>query len=117
MPVTARRAVFAALFLILAAWSASELRLGAMVRQPLLPTRFDHGDHRGVACITCHHNFRDRGLGAGGCLRCHKAWGTTEARRIDVMFHAFCTGCHRQRQTAGEASGPVKGCAACHVRR
>ncbi len=100
-----------------AAWAASEARLRAVARQPLPPPRFDHADHREVACTTCHHNFVDRTLGAGGCYRCHKAWGTTEARRVDAVFHAFCTGCHRERQAAGKAAGPVKGCAACHVPR
>ena len=36
--------------------------------------------------MTCHHNFVDRGLGPGGCYACHKAWGTTELRRIDAVF-------------------------------
>ena len=82
---------------------------------PLLPTRFDHKFHRGVNCVTCHHNFLGPRLGPQPCLACHKAWGTTEWRRIDTVFHTFCTDCHRTRQAAGLKAGPVKACAACHV--
>ncbi len=117
-----RRARLAILGLALAAavpmvMQASEIRLGWIARQPLLPTRFDHKFHKTVACTTCHHNFGKRSLGPQRCLDCHKAWGTTEARRIDTVFHAFCTGCHAERRSAGEKAGPVKACAACHVSR
>jgi predicted CXXCH cytochrome family protein len=95
----------------------SSLRLERIAQRPLLPTRFDHKFHKSVNCLTCHHNFVDRGLGPGGCYACHKAWGTTESRRIDTVFHAFCTDCHRRLRAAGEKAGPVKSCAACHVER
>lgn len=119
MPITPYRVAFLALTVVaaLGAWKASEERLSAIARQPVLPTRFDHANHRKVVCTTCHHNFRDRSLGPGGCFRCHKVWGTTEARRIDTVFHAFCTGCHRERKAAGEDAGPVKSCVACHLQR
>ena len=97
------------------AWG-SAVRLGAIATRPLLPTRFDHKFHTTLsAAFTCHHNFAERGLGAKGCYACHKAWGTTEPRRIDTVFHAFCTDCHRRKDGAGEKAGPVKSCAACHV--
>jgi predicted CXXCH cytochrome family protein len=95
----------------------SSLRLERIADRPLLPTRFDHKFHKRVNCVACHHNFVDRGLGPGGCYACHKVWGTTELRRIDAVFHAFCTDCHRRLQAAGENAGPVKSCAACHVER
>ncbi len=93
---------------------ASRLRLAWIAEQPLLPTRFDHKFHTSVGCLTCHHNFADRSLGPKRCLPCHKAWGTTEARRIDIVFHDFCESCHRARTAAGKHAGPVKSCAACH---
>lgn len=96
------------------AWGSS-LRLEAIARRPLLDTRFDHQFHKGVNCVACHHNFVERGLGPKSCYACHKAWGTTELRRIDMMFHAFCTDCHRREAAAGRTAGPVKSCAACHV--
>ena len=108
-------ALGALLVLAAALWVGSVARLEAIATRPLLPTRFDHKFHRSVACVTCHHNYAERGLGPGGCFACHKAWGTTELRRIDTMFHTFCTDCHRRRQAAGEKAGPVKACAACHV--
>ena len=92
----------------------SHVRLEAIAARPLLATGFDHGRHRTVACTTCHHNFGTRGLGTKTCYACHKAWGTTELRRIDVVFHAFCTDCHRREAAAGRDAGPVKACAACH---
>jgi predicted CXXCH cytochrome family protein len=96
-------------------WLGSSVRLARLAEQPLLPTRFDHKFHKQINCTTCHHNFLDRRLGARTCLACHKAWGTSETRRIDIVFHAFCTDCHRRRWAAGEKAGPVKACAACHV--
>lgn len=96
------------------AWGFSGLRLEWLARARPLPTRFDHADHRGVNCVTCHHNFRDRSLGPKGCVGCHKDWGTAEARRVDTVFHAFCTDCHARLRAAGNKAGPVKGCAACH---
>jgi Class III cytochrome C family len=97
--------------------TASRQRLALIAKEPLLPTRFDHKFHTSVACITCHHNFVQRSLGPKRCLPCRKDWGTTEERRIDTVFHDFCTGCHRARAAAGEKAGPTKGCASCHVGR
>ena len=95
---------------------ASRLRVERIALRQLLPTRFDHKFHKAVACTTCHHTFTDRRrFGPKPCLACHKAWGTTEARRIDTVFHAFCTDCHARRRATGEKAGPVKACAACHV--
>jgi predicted CXXCH cytochrome family protein len=108
-------AILAALVVTLA--GASRLRVERIAEQPLLPTRFDHAFHREVNCITCHHNFVERGLGTKQCLPCHKDWSTTEATRIDIMFHAFCTDCHRRERAAGEKSGPVKACDGCHIER
>lgn len=113
-----RRAPLLILGLLLLAgalWAGSTARLEAIAARPLLPTRFDHKFHRTVQCVTCHHNFAEHGLGPGGCYACHKRWGTTELRRIDSVFHAFCTDCHRRREAVGEAAGPVKSCAACHT--
>lgn len=107
----------AGVLLAAAAIGASQVRLGWLASAPLLPTRFDHKFHRGINCVTCHHNFTGPRLGPQPCLACHKAWGTTEGRRIDTVFHAFCTDCHRSRQAAGLKAGPVKSCAACHVER
>lgn len=109
-------AVLATLSLATLLLGASSLRLERIAGRPLLPTRFDHKFHKAVACTTCHHNFTDRSLGPKRCLACHKAWGTTEARRIDTVFHALCTDCHARLRADGRKAGPVKACAACHVR-
>ena len=89
------------------AWG-SAVRLGAIAHWPLLATRFDHKFHKGVNRVTCHHNFVERGLGPKPCYACHKAWGTTELRRIDTVFHTFCTrlpppvGCRRRESRPGQ---------------
>ena len=106
-------AAMTGLLVAVLAWGSAE-RLKAIAARPLLATGFDHGRHRTVSCVTCHHNFVTRGLGTKTCYACHKAWGTTELRRIDSLFHAFCTDCHRRENAAGKAAGPVKSCAACH---
>lgn len=113
-----RRIAIAATFVLLAATAlavGSNQRLAWLAERRGPPTRFDHVPHKVVNCTTCHHNFRDRKLGSQGCIACHKAWGTTEARRIDTVFHTFCTDCHRRRQATGMKAGPVKSCAACHA--
>jgi predicted CXXCH cytochrome family protein len=107
----------AGLVLVGAWWLGSSWRLERIAARPLLPTRFGHEFHDGVNCTTCHHNFGRRGLGTKTCLACHKAWGTTESRRIDIVFHAFCTDCHRREWALGRKAGPVKACDACHVER
>lgn len=115
--LSGRRIVLAATFALLAATAlavGSKQRLAWLAERRGPPTRFEHAPHKVVNCTTCHHNFRDRKLGSQGCIACHKAWGTTEQRRIDTVFHAFCTDCHRRRQAEGMKAGPVKSCAACH---
>ena len=38
----------------------------------------------------------------------------SETLRIDRMFHAFCTDCHRRERAAGSKSGPIDHCTGCH---
>ena len=121
-PSSARWGKWAALLILAAVLAVglpwfSGLRLEWLADRPSLPTGFDHAPHRRIGCVACHHNFLNRALGPKTCVGCHKDWGTTEARRVDQVFHAFCTDCHRRLRAAGAKAGPVASCAACHGRR
>jgi hypothetical protein len=80
---------------------------------PMLPLSFAHADHRGVNCITCHHNFTD-GTGQGLCIDCHKMDPKIRLQ-IQPMFHTLCRDCHIEKHAKGEDAGPVRGCVDCHV--
>jgi Class III cytochrome C family len=91
----------------------SEVRLGSLRISPIDHARFSHSDHGGIACTTCHHNFVDRS-GGENCITCHKQLTTTEAMRVDRLFHAFCGDCHRTEKFAGRKTGPIDHCKGCH---
>ncbi|MDX6748824.1 cytochrome c3 family protein [Geminicoccaceae bacterium 1502E] len=87
--------------------------MAAVAEAPLLRSQFSHADHRRTPCAQCHHNFTDD-TGSLSCFNCHKQETRSESTRIDVVFHDFCTGCHRQTRAEGKKSGPVIGCSSCH---
>jgi hypothetical protein len=91
----------------------AQLRLVSLRASPIDHANFDHGDHTGFVCTSCHHNFTDH-TGKENCLTCHKALSTSESMRIDRLFHAFCIDCHRREVLAGKRSGPIDRCTACH---
>lgn len=97
----------------LAVGPLSGARLADLRASPVDHASFDHGDHTGFICTTCHHNFTDR-TGTENCLTCHKKLSVSETMRIDRLFHAFCTDCHRRETQAGRKSGPLDRCTACH---
>lgn len=91
----------------------SERRLASLRSSPVDHARFAHADHTGFVCTTCHHNFTDRG-GTENCISCHKRLSTSEALRVDRLFHVFCSDCHRREKQMGRKSGPIDHCTACH---
>lgn len=97
----------------LAAGPLSEARLASLRVSPVDHAGFSHGDHGGIACTTCHHNFIDRS-GKENCITCHKRLTISEPMRIDRMFHAFCSECHRDEKAAGHKTGPIDHCMGCH---
>ncbi len=97
----------------LTAGPLSDMRLASLRSSPVDHARFAHADHTGFVCTTCHHNFTDR-TGTENCIICHKRLSTSEAMRVDRLFHAFCSDCHRREREAGRKSGPIDHCAACH---
>jgi hypothetical protein len=97
----------------LTAGPLSETRLASLRSLPVDHAHFSHADHTGFVCTTCHHNFTDR-TGMENCINCHKRLSTSEAMRVDRLFHAFCSDCHRREKEAGRKSGPIDHCAACH---
>lgn len=112
-----RLAATLALFVGAIAWlamgSMAETRLASLRQAPIDHARFLHTDHTGLACAGCHHNFVDR-TGSENCLTCHKRISISEATRIDGMFHAFCSDCHRADKRAGRKFGPIDDCNGCH---
>ncbi len=112
-----RLTVTLALFISAIAWlamgSMAETRLASLRQAPIDHARFLHTDHTGLACAGCHHNFVDRS-GSENCLTCHKRISVSETMRIDRMFHAFCSDCHRMDKHADKKAGPIEDCAGCH---
>lgn len=112
-----RLAATLALFVGAIAWlamgSMAETRLADLRQAPIDHARFLHTDHTGLACAGCHHNFVDR-TGKENCLTCHKRISVSEPLRVDRMFHAFCSDCHRADKRAGRKFGPIDDCSGCH---
>lgn len=88
-------------------------RLATLRQTPIDHARFLHTDHTGLSCAGCHHNFVDQS-GNENCLTCHKRISVTEATRIDRLFHAFCSDCHRMDMREGRKFGPADDCNGCH---
>jgi hypothetical protein len=91
----------------------AQARLASLRLSPVDHAHFLHDDHANFLCTTCHHNFTDR-TGTENCITCHKALSKSETMRVDRLFHAFCTDCHRRESLAGRKSGPLDHCTACH---
>jgi Class III cytochrome C family len=92
----------------------SELRLASLRISPIDHARFSHSDHDGVICTTCHHNFVGH-RGDENCIICHKQLTRMEALRVDRLFHAFCSDCHKSEKRAGHRTGPIDHCGGCHA--
>lgn len=91
-------------------------RLATLRQTPIDHARFLHADHAGLSCTGCHHNFVDQS-GNENCLTCHKRISVSETMRIDRLFHAFCSDCHRMDMREGRKSGPADDCNGCHGQR
>lgn len=111
--LVATLALFVGAIAWLAMGSVAETRLTSLRQTPIDHARFLHTDHAGLACAGCHHNFVDR-TGTENCLTCHKRLSVSETTRIDSMFHAFCSDCHRTDKRAGGQFGPIDDCNGCH---
>jgi hypothetical protein len=106
-------AILCGIIAVLATGPLAQARLESLRSSPIDHARFLHDDHTDFACTTCHHNFTDR-TGTQNCITCHKALSTSEAMRVDRLFHAFCTDCHRRESLARRKSGPLDHCTGCH---
>ena len=106
-------AILTGIIIALAVGPIAQARLTGLRSTPVDHARFLHDDHTGFVCTTCHHNFTDR-TGKENCITCHKKLSTTETMRVDRLFHAFCTDCHRRETKAAHDSGPVDHCTDCH---
>jgi hypothetical protein len=106
-------AILAGMIAALAAGPLAQARLADLRSSPVDHGRFLHDDHTAFVCTTCHHNFTDH-TGTENCITCHKQLSTSEAMRVDRLFHAFCTDCHRRESFAKHKSGPLDHCTGCH---
>lgn len=106
-------AILAAIVAALAVGPLAQARLAGLRSSPVDHARFLHDDHSGFVCTTCHHNFTDR-TGKENCITCHKKLSSSEKLRVDRLFHAFCSDCHRRESMAGRKTGPIDHCTACH---
>jgi len=96
---------------------------------------FSHQAHsrlEGVECRTCHHTHVEPAAPIRPCHDCHVARHFSVATvrpesetqkgqvpgqppRAQEAFHALCHGCHAERESAGQATGPTDSCRDCHV--
>lgn len=106
-------AILAGIIAALAVGPLAEARLAGLRSSPVDHARFLHDDHTGFVCTTCHHNFTDR-TGMENCITCHKKLSVSETMRVDRLFHAFCSDCHRRESKLGHKSGPIDRCTDCH---
>ncbi len=69
---------------------------------------FKHHLHQDVVkdCQACHKDFKQE----KGALDAAKAAGTLKKKQV---MNKTCIACHRAKEKAGEAAGPVS-CKACH---
>ncbi|HWK65543.1 MAG TPA: cytochrome c3 family protein [Rhizobiaceae bacterium] len=113
--LAAALALFVIILAGIAAGPLASPRLATLRQAPVDHARFLHTDHTGLPCAGCHHNFAD-GSGNENCLTCHKRISASETTRIDRLFHAFCSDCHRRDVREGRKSGPIDDCNGCHRR-
>ncbi len=78
------------------------------------PVRFDHAEHTGSLdedCALCH-------LKSEGALVFKSARIESGGEKGDLMdlYHEKCIGCHSERATEGQETGP-RVCAECHVKQ
>jgi hypothetical protein len=111
--VMALPVILCGILLALAVGPIAQARLASLRSSPVDHASFLHDDHTGFVCTTCHHNFTDR-TGKENCITCHKKLSASETMRVDRLFHAFCSDCHRRESMAGRKSGPLDHCTACH---
>lgn len=81
--------------------------------EAILPMTFAHSDHTDTRCMDCHHNFVDD-TGGEPCMHCHVS-DASISELLEPQFHDFCRGCHEREVAAGQDSGPVRRCIACHL--
>jgi Class III cytochrome C family len=105
--------ILCGIVIALAVGPMAQARLTGLRSSPIDHAQFLHDDHTRFVCTTCHHNFIDR-TGTENCITCHKSLSTRETMRVDRLFHAFCTDCHRRESLTSHKSGPLDHCTACH---
>jgi hypothetical protein len=77
-----------------------------------------------VACIECHHDYKDgknvwkEGDPVKKCIECHDT--NKKQGKIDKSqnaFHKNCKDCHKEQTKAGKKNAPYKKCNDCHQKK
>ena len=94
---------------------------GKRTKPPVEYTHLKHEKEHKVACIECHHIYKDgKNTWKQGvtkvqkCNECHKAADQGKILSLQNAFHKNCKDCHTKLKTEGKKSGPTL-CAQCHV--
>lgn len=98
---------------LLLTYGFTQAREESLREAPLLDVYFAHQDHKKVGCANCHHNYVDGTGRQFGCYQCHKEDDSVNTL-VEEQFHGLCRDCHHNMRLAGEESGPVRQCSACH---
>ena len=99
------------------------------VKNPLYtPVTLPHQKHLSQGCPVCHHKWEDRSKSPQKCTDCgcHDLIGASGAdmQKVASAYNAYhnresvhsCMGCHIQKNQEGEAHGPFRNCANCHIK-
>lgn len=93
---------------------------GKRTKPPVEYTHLKHEKDHKIACIECHHLYKDgkntwkEGMKVQKCNECHKAADQGKTLSLMNAFHKNCRDCHNKMKTEGKKTGPTL-CAQCHV--
>lgn len=88
------------------------------------PVKLSHKKHStdyGVACVDCHHDYKDgknvwkEGDPVKKCAACHDA--EKKEGNVDKLMNAFhknCKDCHKEKK---DKNAPYKKCNDCHEKK
>jgi len=93
------------------------------------PVKLTHKKHSvefKIACVDCHHVYKDgknvwkEGDQVDKCSKCHNAKKKnkkTKAMKLQNSYHKNCKNCHKALKKEGKPTGPFKKCNGCHEKK
>jgi hypothetical protein len=78
-------------------------------------THKKHGEAYKIACVKCHHTWKQGETTGKLCKDCHKAKAEGKNLSLKDAMHKDCKGCHDEAKKAKKPTGPT-GCTQCHVK-